>query len=60
MNENKPMLTAGQLQKALNVSRTTYERWIKLGIPCVTLPGGGNRRYDLEQVKAWMKEKEQK
>ena len=44
--------TINQVAAAMKVSRTTVYKWIKLGMPYYTTPGG-RYRFDLEEVANW-------
>lgn len=51
-----PLLTTNQLMAYLGVSNWTLNQWRKAGCPVERLPGG-QRRYDLNAVRAWMAER---
>lgn len=48
-----PLLNNAQLMAHYGVSNWTVNEWIKDGCPVQRLPGG-NRRFDLTEVKEWM------
>lgn len=47
------MVTSEELQRICKVSRSTIDRWRKDGMPCEKI--GRSVRFDLEQVKEWIK-----
>jgi excisionase family DNA binding protein len=49
------LLTAEELQKHLNISRTTLWRLRKEGLPHTKI-GHKTIRYDLEEVEKWLEE----
>jgi phage terminase Nu1 subunit (DNA packaging protein) len=49
------MLTPAQLAAAMQISTRTLARWDTEGCPCEW--AGHRRRYDLEAVKAWNRER---
>lgn len=49
------LLTAEELQKHLNISRTTLWRLRKEGLPHKKI-GHKTIRYDLEEVEKWLEE----
>jgi hypothetical protein len=49
------MLTPAELAAAMNVSTRTVARWDAEGCPCEW--AGSRRRYDLDAVKAWNRER---
>lgn len=49
------MLTPAELAAAMNVSTRTVARWDTEGCPCEW--AGSRRRYDLNAVKAWNRER---
>ena len=50
---DRPVLTTGELAKALGVSRGAILKWTNAGIisPEFTTPVGRHHRWDLEKVK---------
>lgn len=52
-------LTSEELQKYLNISRTTLWRLRKEGLPHKKL-GHKTIRYDLEEVEKWLEERTEK
>jgi excisionase family DNA binding protein len=52
-----PMLTRSELASYLHVSVRTIDRWIlENRFPCGVRPGGGARRWRLEEVEAFLNE----
>lgn len=49
------LLTVTELCSALQTSRRNIELLRKQGLPFYQLSAGGHPRFDLEEVKAWMK-----
>lgn len=58
-----PLLTQGQLETYYDVSDWTVQKWIEAGMPVERLQRTGQkkeiRRFDLNEVKAWMAECDQ-
>lgn len=52
------MLTKLELAQALNVHVNTISNQIKKGLPCIKV--GTTYRFDLEEVKQWLKEESKK
>lgn len=52
------MMTTGQLSKYLQVHTNTVLRYLKLGMPYYKI--GREYRYELEEVKKWLHERERR
>lgn len=53
------MISRKELAEYLSVSKRTIDRAIENGMPCYRL-STGTIRFELEEVKQWMKEQEEK
>lgn len=59
------LITQEETAQLIGVSVQTLRRWVDSGCPCVTLnPAarghGVRRRYDLQEVRAWLRERARK
>ncbi|NUS26117.1 MAG: hypothetical protein HOV92_18100 [Streptomyces sp.] len=59
----RPLLTQPELETYYQVSDWTVLKWIEAGMPVQRLANTGQRkevrRFDLNEVKAWMAEQDQ-
>lgn len=52
------MLNKRQLAEYLGIQRITLDRWIKQGLPCYKHEK--TYRFDIEEVKEWMRKEKNK
>lgn len=51
------LVSAADIAREIGVSRQTVTRWVREGIICpVTRTAGGHNRFDIDQVKAELRE----
>ncbi|PYE49773.1 excisionase family DNA binding protein [Paenibacillus barcinonensis] len=58
--ETSQLLTVSQLSKVLQTSRRNIEKLRKYGLPVYFLSPGGHPRFDLTEVKEWMRRNSRK